>query len=75
MGAVACTVPTVGLVCVLIPHISAGTYYATPENEWAAKALPYVPSCLRVTDEGAVKYFYEGMPRGQSVPWGPGPNR
>ena len=54
MGAVACTVPTVGLVCVLIPHISAGTYYATPENEWAAKALPYVPSWLRVTDEEAV---------------------
>ncbi len=70
MGAVACTVPTVGLVCVLIPHISAGTYYATPENEWAAKVLLYVPSWLRVTDEEAVKYFYEGLPRGQSVPWG-----
>lgn len=69
MGAVACTVPTVGLVCVLIPHISAGTYFATPENEWGAKVLPYVPSWLRVSDEKAIKHFYEGLPRGQSIPW------
>ena len=69
MGAVACTVPTVGLVCVLIPHISAGTYFATFENEWGAKVLPYVPSWLRVSDEKAIKHFYEGLPRGQSIPW------
>ncbi len=69
MGAVACTIPTVGLVCVLIPHISAGSYFATPENEWASKVLPYIPSWLRVSDEQAIKFFYEGLPRGQAVPW------
>ena len=75
MGAVACTVPTVGLVCVLIPHISAGTYYATPENEWTAKALPYVPSWLRVTDEEAVSYFTRACRVGNPCPGVPGPNR
>ena len=75
MGAVACTVPTVGLVCVLIPHISAGTYYATPENEWTANALPYVPSWLRVTDEEAVKFFSRACRVGNPCPGVPGPNR
>mgnify|MGYP001345236537 CR=1 FL=1 len=69
MGAVACTIPTIGLVCILIPHISAGSYYATPENEWASKTLPYVPSWLRVSDEQAIKFFYEGLPSGETVPW------
>ena len=69
MGAVACTIPTVGLVCILIPHISAGAYYATPENEWADKVQPFVPSWLRVSDEEAIKFFYEGLPRGETVPW------
>jgi len=69
MGAVACTIPTAGLVCVLIPHISAGTYYATPENEWEARVTPFIQSWLRVTDEEAIKLFYEGLPRGRPVPW------
>ena len=69
MGAVACTVPTIGLVCVLIPHISAGTYFATVENDWRARVLPNIPSWLRVEDEAAIKSFYEGLPRGQSIPW------
>ena len=57
MGAVACTVPTIGLVCVLIPHISAGTYFATVENDWRARVLPNIPSWLRVEDEVAIKSF------------------
>ncbi len=69
MAAVACTIPTIGLVSVLIPHITAGTYYATPENGWEAQVLPYVPDWLRVTDEAAVKFFYEGLPSGSGVPW------
>ena len=69
MGAVACTVPTLGFVCVLIPHISAGSYYATPENEWADKVLPHIAPWLRVTDEAAIKFFYEGLPTGASIPW------
>jgi len=70
MAAVACTVPTGGLVCALLPHISAGTYYATAENGWAQLILPFVPEWLRVTDANAIKWFYEGLPRGQAMPVG-----
>ncbi len=69
MGAVACTLPTNGLVCVLLPHISAGSYYATPENDWGGRVLPYVEGWLRVQDEQAIKWFYEGLPAGEALPW------
>ena len=69
MGAVACTVPTVGLVCILIPHISAGLYFAAPENEWDKQVTPFIQSWLQVGDEEAVKFFYEGLPQGQPIPW------
>jgi hypothetical protein len=69
MAAVACTLPTNGLVCVLLPHVSAGTYYATPENEWSGRVLPFVQGWLRVQDEQAIKWFYEGLPAGEELPW------
>ena len=69
MGAVACTVPTLGLVCKLVPHISSGAYYATPENDWAERVLPFIRPWLLVDDEQAVKWFYEGLPRGEQIPW------
>lgn len=70
MATVACTLPTNGLVCALLPHISAGTYYATPENGWGQTILPFIPQWLRVTDANAIKWFYEGLPRGQAMPIG-----
>ena len=69
MAAVACTLPTIGLVGKLLPHISAGTYYATNENGWAENILPFIPQWMRVTDPQAVKWFYEGLPAGATVPW------
>ena len=69
MAAVACSVSTIGLVCVLIPHISAGSYFATPENQWGNHVLPYIARWLRVGDEEAVLFFYEGLPRGAALPW------
>ncbi|MBT5057280.1 MAG: hypothetical protein HOM68_12130, partial [Gemmatimonadetes bacterium] len=70
MAAVACTLPTNGLVGKLLPHISAGTYYATPENGWSDQILPFIPSWMRVTDLRAIKWFYEGLPSGTPIPWG-----
>ena len=69
MGAVACSLPTNGLVCRLLPHISSGTYYATPENEWNERVLPFIDSWFRVTDDQAIKWFYEGLPKGTPLPW------
>ena len=70
MGAVACTLPTIGLVCRLLPQISAGSYFATSGNRWEREVLPHFVSWLQVTDERALKWFYEGMPQDASIPWG-----
>ena len=69
MAAVACTVPTLGLVCHLLPHISSGTYFSTPENGWAEEIVPFLPEWMRVSDSQAVKWFYEGLPSGTPLPW------
>ena len=63
-------IPSRGLTGALLPAISSLLYYATPENNWADQLLPYVPSWMIVQDEIAIKQFYEGMPQGQSIPWG-----
>ncbi len=70
MAAVACTLATSGLVAKLLPHISAGTYYATPENSWVDMVLPHFADWLRVTDQQAITWFYEGLPKGTPLPWG-----
>jgi len=70
MAMVACTLPTNGLAEMFLSTISGGTYYATPENQWAEHLLPYVKSWMVVTDQGAVKGFYEGAPSGTPIPWG-----
>ena len=69
MAAVACTIPTLGLVCQLLPHISSGTYFSTPENGWAEEIVPFLPEWMRVSDSQAVKWFYEGLPSGTPLPW------
>lgn len=69
MAIVACTLPTAGLVAKLLPYVSAGTYYSTPENGWQDQILPFVPEWMRVTDPQAIKWFYEGLPKGTPLPW------
>ncbi len=69
MAAVACTLPTEGLIAKLLPRISSGIYFSTPENGWAEQILPHIPEWMRVTDPQAIKWFYEGLPAGTSLPW------
>jgi hypothetical protein len=69
MGMIACTLPTNGLVAMLLPAISAGSYYATPDNHWAEVIAEQVKPWLLVSDPGEIKGFYEGLPRGTSIPW------
>ena len=69
MAIVGCSIPTMGLTEYLLPIISGAMYYATPENEWAQLVHPHVREWLVPQDTEAVKYFYEGAPRGYGVPW------
>jgi hypothetical protein len=63
-------IPSSGLMRYLIPHLAAPYYYASPTNGWQGLILAHVPSRLLVTDPGAVKAFFEGLPRGAASPWG-----
>ena len=77
MMMVACALPTTGLVAYHLPILILGFYYATPENEWAEVILPHVPEWMAPRDPGAVRYFFEGLPDGEAVPWdalGPAPD-
>ena len=69
MAIVSCSIPTMGLTEYLLPIISGAMYYATPENEWAVLVHPYIPPWMVPQDFNAVKYFYEGSPRGFGITW------
>jgi len=43
-------------------------YFSTPENHWQSLFFGQMPPWLRVTDPAA-KGFYEGLQRGEGVPW------
>jgi hypothetical protein len=63
-------IPYSGLVRYLFPTLVAPAYFATPENEWQTLFGPHLSDWVVPKDEYAVKYFYEGLPSGQTVPWG-----
>ena len=70
MMLMASAIPTWGLTANLIPMLPALHYYATPENNWSDLLHPFVTSWLVPTDDMAIRYFFEGLPQGQSIPWG-----
>ena len=70
MIAVASGIPSSGLMRYLVPHIIAPRYYATPENAWERTVLPRLPASLWIDDEASARWFFEGLPGGQALPWG-----
>lgn len=70
MMMLATVIPSRGFTGAAIPAISSVLYYATPENNWVELLVPHIPTALIVQDEVAIKQFYEGLPRGESIPWG-----
>ena len=69
MMLVASSVTEMGFGSQILPIISAPTYYSSPENQWDTLIIPYLKKFLIVSDEKAVKYFYEGLPKGEIIPW------
>ncbi len=43
-------------------------YFSSAENHWQSLFFGRMPEWLRVTDAAAAKNYYEGLPRGGSVP-------
>jgi len=69
MALLACCIPTMGLTCQLLPIITGFRYYANPENRWEELLLPYLPQWMYPAEERAIRYFYEALPPGQTIPW------
>lgn len=70
MMIVASAIPSMGLSEYLLPIISAPFYYATAENKWAEIIQPHIKPWMVPQDSNAIRYFYEGLPKGASIPWG-----
>jgi len=66
---VCASITTMGLGAQILAIIAAPHQYATPENRWAQTVLPYLPKWL-VPDAGAVRAFFVGLQKGESIPWG-----
>ena len=57
--------------CLMLLGSTAGVFYlATPENNWAERVHPYVANWMVPHDELGIRWFYEGLPEGESIPWG-----
>jgi hypothetical protein len=69
MAAISCSICTMGLTLYLIPILPAISYLSTAENQWAELIQPFVPHWLIPQDEEAIRAFYEGISKDQSVPW------
>jgi len=63
--------PTLSMVG-FIPSVLATPYYfASAENQWIDLLLPHLPKWAFPTNEGGVmEWFFQGMPEGESIPWG-----
>ncbi len=72
MGLIGAVFPFYGLASYLIGTIVAPSYFASPENSWSDLLYPHMASWLVLDNsEGAVTWFYEGLPPGQAIPWRP----
>lgn len=69
MMLVASGIPSSGMLRYHLFMLVSPFYFATPENGWKELFHPYLPDWLVVKNSRAVKYFYEGLPSGESVPW------
>ena len=57
--------------CLMLLSSTAGVFYlATPENTWADRVHPYVADWMVPQDEMGIRWFFEGLPDGESIPWG-----
>ena len=62
-------VVTTGFTGSFLSLITGAFYYATPENNWGDLFVRYIHPWLAPSSEEAIRYFYEGAPAGEAIPW------
>lgn len=63
------SVVTMGFGSQILPMLAAPFYYATPENRWAEIIQPHIKSWLVPKGAENIRCFFEGLPKGASIPW------
>ncbi|HNS31792.1 MAG TPA: hypothetical protein PKN36_02305 [bacterium] len=69
MTSTASVLPSMGFMASLIPIVSGFKYFATPVNKWQELIIDKARPLMMVQDEKAIKYFYEGLPQGEAIPY------
>ncbi|MEW6360142.1 MAG: DUF6785 family protein [Planctomycetota bacterium] len=69
MLAVATTIPTYGVCGYWLATIAAPYYFATVENRWESYFHQYLPEWCLPRGGLEVRWFFEGLPRGETIPW------
>jgi len=70
MGLVGSAMPTTRLTSHLVSVLAAPYYWQDPSNQWAEYLVPNIPRWLFPSDEsGAMTYFFNGLPKGEQIPW------
>ncbi len=54
----------------LMGMLSHAFYRASPENDWENLIWPHVPPWSRPASADAINWFWQGLPKGQALPWG-----
>ncbi len=68
MGLIASTLPTYFL-SKLLANLVVPYYLADPTNGWGEFTHAYLPSWAVIPQGTALTWFFEGLPRGASIPW------
>lgn len=69
MLALAANCTAIFLLYFWLAAIISPQYFATPENHWRDRLLPFMRPSLIVQDRDAVQQFYLGLPAGAPIPW------
>ncbi|MBM4042456.1 MAG: hypothetical protein FJ290_28525 [Planctomycetes bacterium] len=69
MLVLASAIPSWGFTMNMMGLTGGLRYYASPENEWYAHILPHLKAWAAPTDDAALRYFFEGLPPNEALPW------
>jgi hypothetical protein len=63
-------IPYDGFMRALVPVAAAPLYFANPGNAWAREVIPRMKEWSFLNNADAAKWFWEGLPAGEKIPWG-----
>ncbi|MFH1823786.1 MAG: OPT/YSL family transporter [Candidatus Firestonebacteria bacterium] len=76
MMAMVVGLPSTGIITYILPTVTSPLYYSTVENRWEELIIKHIPEWLMPSDPDpsttineSAQYFYEGLPKGASIPW------